>query len=379
MKKIYWLIQQLERLGGAEMISINIMNELATDPNYDINLVCTTKEPPQILYEINPNIHLSYLNIPIEYNCFEYAFKTLLNQKHFLKAFSLLLKTLFHILIRRFHYRNLLKKMTTTTDIIIASSWDNYIITPRKRTVFYHFHFNSIFYYSFTNWIGLLLCRKPNKFIFLSAETFKKIAKDKKKFCSSIYLYNPVRFQRALHLDFRERKILFLGRFSNQKRPLLALKVANELKNRKIFFHLNMVGAGELESKMQQYITSHSLSDVVTIQPATRDVLPLLHQHDLLLMTSAYEGFALVMLEALSQSVPVITTPWGDGVSEAIKNGENGYIVSKHDELELAIIIEKILNNSDLLIKLKQSAYESSALFSMDTILAQWKNLLSNY
>ncbi|MBO5455307.1 MAG: glycosyltransferase family 4 protein [Muribaculaceae bacterium] len=69
------------------------------------------------------------------------------------------------------------------------------------------------------------------------------------------------------------------------------------------------------------------------------------------------ECFPLVILEAMQQAVPVISTEEG-GIPDIIKNGETGLIVKSKSSEDLAKAISLLLDNPDFLVKLGKSSYE---------------------
>ena len=71
-----------------------------------------------------------------------------------------------------------------------------------------------------------------------------------------------------------------------------------------------------------------------------------------MLVSSVYEGFSLVMLEANSQGLPVITSNWGDAVYEMIENGKNGYVVEGFLPLNYAKMIHDVINDKEKLNEL---------------------------
>ena len=64
MKKIYWQVQQLYRFGGAELVSVDLANELSKDPNYDVTVISTTELGESFPCHIEPTLKVESLNIP---------------------------------------------------------------------------------------------------------------------------------------------------------------------------------------------------------------------------------------------------------------------------------------------------------------------------
>jgi len=111
--------------------------------------------------------------------------------------------------------------------------------------------------------------------------------------------------------DVSGEMIGFIGRFTDQKRPLLFVDIANDLVERKPELKFYMVGSGQLFDKVSRRIKSHGLDDRIFLLPAQSDIAELLHATDVLLLPSSYEGAPLTILEALAVGVPVVASDVG--------------------------------------------------------------------
>lgn len=143
----------------------------------------------------------------------------------------------------------------------------------------------------------------------LSKENLNKIVNLKKKLGFEIsFIYNFCRFKSVLNLTYHNNNNnnIFVGRLCEQKNLVLVLKIVNELKDRNFNFHLNMYGIGHLLDKLILFIKDNKPNKYVTINNPTKDIENKFLESDLLLMTSIFEGFLLVKIEASSRSAPTI-------------------------------------------------------------------------
>jgi len=182
-----------------------------------------------------------------------------------------------------------------------------------------------------------------------------------------------------LDLEYHNNEILFLARYSPQKNPMLALAVVKELSQMMDNFHLSMYGKGFLKEKMEKYVADNRLEKYVTINDQTNDALSVIHNSDLLLVTSDFEGSCLVVNEAASQSVPAVSSNWGDAAYEVVDHGNSGFVVDSKDPKEYAKKIKEILEDKDYLLKLKQNAYDFSDNFSDENIVRNWLEIINKY
>ena len=133
--KIYWFLQQLEFLGGTETATISIANKLADF--YDLTLVVSGKKVDKIPYAINPKINIVFLNNDFVTKIDENMLKKW-NEKKYFGAISIFFRSLNFSLFGKYKFRKEVLRKTSSNDILIASSNENYVIMPRKRNFIFH-------------------------------------------------------------------------------------------------------------------------------------------------------------------------------------------------------------------------------------------------
>lgn len=141
------------------------------------------------------------------------------------------------------------------------------------------------------------------------------------------YLYNFVKDRRkSAQPDFAKRKnrILFMGRLSNEKNPLMVLDAAERLRGEIPSVVIDVYGDGPLFATMEREIKSRGLCDSVTLKGFVDDKV-IYDDYSLLWVTSKYEGLPLAIVEAMNQGVPTVSSQWGDAACELI-DGSNGLV-----------------------------------------------------
>ncbi|NCD67818.1 glycosyltransferase family 4 protein [Mucilaginibacter agri] len=147
-------------------------------------------------------------------------------------------------------------------------------------------------------------------------------------------------------------KLLFVGGLSQRKGIANLFEAVEKIGPR---VQLTVVGRKPVDDckPLNQALTKHHWIPSLSHQ----DVLQLMRSHDILVFPSLFEGFGLVITEAMSQGTPVITTERTAG-PDLITHGEDGWIVEAGSSLELQNMIEHLLLNPDEIKKAGIAALE---------------------
>lgn len=126
----------------------------------------------------------------------------------------------------------------------------------------------------------------------------------------------------------RTLRILDVGRLVPEKGAPILLDAAARLVERGIDFQLRLVGAGELDNDLRGLIAERGLGDRVTlVGPVGQDdIIAEYHWADVFCLPSFQEGLPVVLMEAMSTGLPVVTTSV-NGIGELVQDGRNGYLV----------------------------------------------------
>jgi len=149
--------------------------------------------------------------------------------------------------------------------------------------------------------------------------------------------------RRLLGADASERAIIMVGRLEHQKNHALALRAFARLLERSAqTCRLYIIGAGALEPLARSFVEEHDIAHKVVFMGFRTDALDLLAGADVLLMSSLREAMPIVLLESMSLSIPVVSTPWA-GADEMLNAGALGYVAPGFEPEELAETLERAL------------------------------------
>lgn len=149
--------------------------------------------------------------------------------------------------------------------------------------------------------------------------------------------------------------LIYLGRLTYQKNPIRLLEIIKKIKNIKSDIKVAIVGSGEFETQVKEYIKQYDLHNQVDFYGFVSNPYKILSCSKMMIMTSRYEGTPMCVLEGQSLGLPVISTPT-DGVKDIIINDKNGFLSDKDEKLVDKII--EILNDNNKYKKMSKSSAE---------------------
>ena len=179
-------------------------------------------------------------------------------------------------------------------------------------------------------------------------------------------------------LENRPLKLLYAGTITQRKGISYLLEAArrlsSDIKAKQLEIHLigGVQGNPEL---VKPY------GDIVELHPpvSQQTLFARYGEYDALILPTIFEGFGLVIIEAMAAGLPVITTPNSIG-PELIKDGENGYIIPIRDSKAICEAIDKLRSlTSDKFLEMKLNAREIALLYSWDGYTKRLKNILSHF
>ncbi|WP_460465728.1 glycosyltransferase [Arthrobacter pigmenti] len=183
----------------------------------------------------------------------------------------------------------------------------------------------------------------------------------------------------STHGDTNPNRVVVVSRTHPKKRMDEAIRVFNAISHRMPDAYLEIFGFGygDAESaKIENLIAEFALGDKVRFMPFTDDPAAIYGSAAFTLMTSASEGFGMVLLESMSHGVPVLAYDAKYGPSDVIDDGQNGYLVPFGDHEALAERAVEVMTDADLRDKLKLNAVETAGRFDRKAFVSSWSQIL---
>ena len=205
----------------------------------------------------------------------------------------------------------------------------------------------------------------------------KNDADNAPKYLNPDYIYNFFDNSKSKKSNtLVKNKIVYVGRLEKQKNPMKLLEFAKELSKINKNFILDIYGSGSMVNEVLNKIKELELQNIVFYKGFTNNK-NVYNQYSLLWLTSDFEGFGLVIIEAKACGIPTISTDWGKSAYEVIADKEDGYITN--DDKIFIQKTNEILIDENLQKKLSNNAYKNFKKFSKENALKKWLLILETY
>ncbi|MAT14144.1 MAG: glycosyl transferase family 1 [Planctomyces sp.] len=180
----------------------------------------------------------------------------------------------------------------------------------------------------------------------------------------------------AYDLPLDKRVLGFVGRLEPQKGPEVMIKAYARIAEQFPDVILAMIGGGELEPQLRQLTRDANLIDRVYFlgpQPGNWSM----PGFDIFCMTSRYEGFPYVALEAAYAGLPIVSTRFQKR-NLMLSEGENGYLVDIDDDAAMAEALTKLLADPEKIAEFGRTSAEKFREFSAEGMVSKYMALFQS-
>lgn len=204
-------------------------------------------------------------------------------------------------------------------------------------------------------------------------------------------IYNPLGIEPKGNFNYSNKVVVSIGRMDMQKGFENLISAFAIVHKKHPEWVLKIYGDGEYKENIEKHIREIQIAEGVNLLPTTKDVVKVLNESSIFVMTSRFEGYANMLVEAMACGMPVISYDWLMGVEDIIDDKENGIIVrlkdrmnyfkggqSEEDISNLAEAINLLIENEALCERISKKAKQIVSSRSQDLIISKWEEIITN-
>lgn len=373
--KIAYCTPSLYIPGGVERVLTTKANYLADVAGYDIYIILTDGKGKEPYYELSKKIHVINLDINFEE----------LWSKSFLQKIPVYLK-------KQARYKKLLKKtlyeIKPDVTVSLLRREINFLcdIKDGSKKVG-EMHINKTHYRNFEgkdyNWIkgifsklwmnGLIKnLKRLDKMIVLSEEDKSSWTGIK----NIDVIPNPLPFKAEKLSNHENKQVIAVGRYVHEKGFDMLLESWKTVYEKHPDWQLVFYGSGDT-TYYKELAKSIGIDKVCSFNAPTKDIKNKYAESSIYALSSRFEGFGMVIIEAMSCGVPVVSFACPYGPRYIITNGKDGFLIKEGDTAQLAERICYMIEHPEERIQMGKNAIETAKKYTIEKIGKQWTNLFS--
>ena len=186
---------------------------------------------------------------------------------------------------------------------------------------------------------------------------------------------NAANFIAEKYSDCTAKRVIAVGRLDYQKSFDRLIQVWEKVHQQMPYWRLDIFGQGEWKEMLQGMIDERGFQDTVRLNDPTRNIGKEYSESSMLVMSSHYEGFPMVMIEAMACGLPAVCFDFKCGPRDIIVEGENGLIVPDGDIEALAEAMVRLMKDDELRKRMGENARKVVEKYSEDRVMGLWVNL----
>jgi glycosyltransferase involved in cell wall biosynthesis len=188
---------------------------------------------------------------------------------------------------------------------------------------------------------------------------------------------NTVRPLPGAKADLAAKTVYAAGRFRSQKGFDLLIPAWAEIAPAHPDWTLRLRGRGRLEQRLKELVAEHGLEDSVTIEGPAEDIGADMAAASVFVLSSRFEGFPLILLEAMSKGMGIVSFDCPTGPADIVDDHRNGLLVPHEDVEGLSRAIRELVEDEELRRRTAAAAIETAEHYTIEAIGPLWEELFA--
>ena len=369
--KIIYLIHSTCNPGGMERVLLNKVRYLVEEKGWDVTVVTTDQHERPPFYPFPEEVKMVDLGVNYSED----------NGKPFLKKLLGFLKK------RRLHKKRMTEVLAQVKPDVVDCFYPgecSFMPGMKDGSVkVMELHQSKLFHHQYnrTGLMGLAdkyravmderLVRKFDRFVVLTEEDREMWG----EMPGIRVIPNAANFIADKHSDCSAKRVIAVGRLDYQKSFDRLILVWEKVHQQMPDWRLDIFGQGAWQEMLQGMIDERGLQDCVKLNGSTKDIGKEYAESSMLVMSSHYEGFPMVMIEAMACGLPAVCFDFKCGPRDIIQPEENGMIVPDGDIDGLAEAMIRLMKDEELRKRMGENAKKVVETYSEEKVMSKWIKL----
>ena len=186
---------------------------------------------------------------------------------------------------------------------------------------------------------------------------------------------NAANFIAEKYSDCTPKRVIAVGRLDYQKSFDRLIQVWEKVHQQMPDWRMDIFGQGEWQGMLHGMIDERGLQETVKLNEPTKNIGQEYSESSMIVMSSHYEGFPMVMIEAMACGLPAVSFDFKCGPKDIIKEGENGLVVPDGDIDGLAEAMMTLMKDDELRKRMGEEAKKVVETFSEAKVMDKWVRL----
>ena len=372
--KLAYCIPSLNHSGGMERVLTTKANYLAERLGYDVNIIITDNKDTQPFFPLSPKVNVVQLEVNID-NLWEYPiWKRFFIYRQKMRIYKQRMERCLKLMRPDITISMLRREINFLPDLQDGSIKMGEIHFGRYKYRETNFNFLPSFANQLISRLWMLQLtnklKRLQQFVVLTYED----AKAWKELDNITVIPNPITIETNQQSDCSSHSVVAVGRYTYQKGFDLLIKAWEIVHQKHPDWILDIYGGGD-NAAYQQLADQAGLHDTVRCNPLADDISTKYVESSIFVLSSRFEGFGLVIAEAMLCGIPPVSFACPCGPRDIIHDGEDGILCENGNISELANGICCLIEDEKKRKEMGAIAAKNIQRYRLDNIMQQWDHL----